>query len=63
MDPNTAIFGRGWGERLGFELKALCLQNKYFTAWATLPAGFALVILEMASCKLFVQAGLNLRIS
>jgi hypothetical protein len=51
--------GGGWGERLGFELKAFCLQNKYFTAWATLPAGFALVILEMASCRLFAWAGLE----
>jgi hypothetical protein len=34
---------------LGFELRALCLQSSCYTPWATPPALFALVILEIWS--------------
>jgi hypothetical protein len=33
---------------LGFEFRALCLQDRHSTTWATLPVLFTLVILEMA---------------
>jgi hypothetical protein len=39
---------------LGFELRASGLQSRHCTAWATSPVHFALVILDMESCKLFV---------
>jgi hypothetical protein len=39
--------------RLGCELRASCLQNKCFTAWATIPVHFALIIMVMGSCELF----------
>jgi hypothetical protein len=38
---------------LGFELRALSLQSRHSTAWATPPVHFALVILKMGSCELF----------
>jgi hypothetical protein len=44
---------------LGFEVRALCLQSRCSTAWATPPFHFALV-LELGSCKLFAWAGLEL---
>jgi hypothetical protein len=31
----------------GFELRALCLQNRHSITWAMPPVHFALVILEM----------------
>jgi hypothetical protein len=33
--------------RLGFELRAFCLQSRYCTTWAIPPVHFALFILEM----------------
>jgi hypothetical protein len=44
---------------LGFELGALCLQNRHSTACAMPPVHFVVVILEMGSHKLFTQAGLE----
>jgi hypothetical protein len=40
----VAAFCRGWGEGLGFELRALCLESR---ALAIPPVHFALVVLEM----------------
>jgi hypothetical protein len=44
---------------LGFELRALSLQSRCFTTWATPPVHFALVILEMGvlstSCPSWLQ--------
>jgi hypothetical protein len=48
---------------LGFELRALYLQNRHHTSGTTTPVHFALVILEMESQELFVQVGLELRSS
>jgi hypothetical protein len=45
---------------LEFDLRALCLQSRRFTTWATLPVGFVPVILKMESWELFVWAGLQL---
>jgi hypothetical protein len=45
--------------RLEFEFRALCLQSRNFTAWATPPVHFIMVILEMGFCELFAQAGLK----
>jgi hypothetical protein len=44
---------------LGFELRALHLQSRCLTAWATPPLHFALVILEVESLELFAWAGLK----
>jgi hypothetical protein len=45
---------------LGFEVRASWLQSRCFTASATPPVHFALVILEMRFLKLFVWACLEL---
>jgi hypothetical protein len=44
---------------LGFEPRALHLQSRHSTAWATPPVHFALVILEMWSHELLAWAGLR----
>jgi hypothetical protein len=44
---------------LGFELRALCLESRHFTALATQPVHFALVILEMGVSRTICQAGLK----
>jgi hypothetical protein len=43
---------------LVFEFRASGLLDRYFTAWATPPIHFALVIFEIKSHKLFAQASL-----
>jgi hypothetical protein len=48
---------------LTFELKTSHLQSRCSTAWAMLPVHFALVILEMGSCKLFPRADLLISVS
>jgi hypothetical protein len=45
---------------VGFELKVLSLLGRHSITWATPPALFALVILEMG--KLFAQADLYLNL-
>jgi hypothetical protein len=47
----------------GFKFKALYLQNRRSTPWATPPVHFVLVILEMVSRELFAWAGLRLQSS
>jgi hypothetical protein len=45
--------------REGFEFRALHLQSKCSTAWATPPVHFAMVILEMGSHKVFTKLAVN----
>jgi hypothetical protein len=43
----------------GVWIRALRLQSRHSSTWATSPLHFALVILKMSSHKLFAQAGLK----
>jgi hypothetical protein len=41
--------------RLGFELRVLCLQSRWSTAWTTLPAHFSLVIFGDGGLKNYLS--------
>jgi hypothetical protein len=44
---------------VGFEFKALHLQSRFSTTWASLPFHFALIILEIGCCELFAWLASN----
>jgi hypothetical protein len=58
---NIGKVGRQFFGGVGFELRALCLQSRHSTVWATPSVHFGVVILEMGgSHEIFVQADFQL---